>query len=575
MWEPAIAKGFQKDSYLVGVYKVQRVSFKEIFQLDKKKSKEANRDRGNLVMNYQGIEPFARKILNLDQRKPRIAVAVVHEAFSTEGVINRYGMSAVKKALHANGFEVEDIVLKDRWETDQPQPAVFTFDETKYENLSRQIANLEDLIKFRADQVKNWKHCVDRFKDKKVTVKALTKEFEEALDELGVGRVTENSREFVVEKLIQPNLDIYQLQLENLEKRKKDAEGQRENLNVSDLARQRRIRDLKAKFERKLADCDLLILPRMTLYDVTKPGNIPKRIYHLDPAQEDAIKDFLRQGKPVLALFGPVNSPGNIPDDAFHGGPPDRIEAWLGELGVRLGRETVLFDVETESFGQQRGSLFIQGTDVEVPPAKFSWQARGTRRDAALKDLKPNPIARSLQLTVAGLDEEEDKADDLRLKHPRPVDVDPFRVKNLKSDPVFLMTDPNGWKEASPFPTPQGTPKPKGRTSGQWPIGVAFEARLPKYWNPEQETVRIAVIGHGGAFIGDRLSPIRERLLVDTCNWLLGREEMLTRENIPWEFPRAQMSAKEKDLWVWATWLGIPAVFFYLGVVVLMRRSVR
>ncbi len=572
----AIKETSEDSIFLVAGHKVQRVGFQEIFQLDKKKSREANGGRGNLVMNYQGIEPFARKILNLDERKPRIAVAVVHEAFSTEGAINRYGMPGVKKALAANGFEAKDIVLKSWPPMGQPEPGVFTFDENRYENLTRQIANLDSVIKFRTEQVKNWQHLLDRFGDKKVTTAALVKDFGPALDRLGVARITDANRDLILDEVIRPNLDINKFQLETLEKRKQDAQEQRKKLNVSDLARQRRISDLKAKFERKLADCDLLVLPRMTLYDVTEEdGNIPKRLYNLDPAQEEAVKDFLRRGKPVLALLGPVNQPGNLPDDAFHGGPPDRIEGWLGELGFRLGRETVLFDVETQSFGQRRGSLFIQGTDVEVPPVQFAWQARGARRNAAGKHLKPNPIARSMQLTAAGVDEKEDKADDLRLKHPRPVDVDPARTRGLKTDPVFMLSDPNGWKEARPFPTEKGPPQPDPRTSGQWPIGVALEAKLPMSWNPEAKTVRVAVIGHGGAFIGNQLSPVRERLLADTCNWLLGRDELLNRENIPWAFPRIAMTDRGKDLWVWAAWLGIPAVFAYLGVVVLMRRSLR
>jgi hypothetical protein len=571
----AIKESSEDSIFLVAGTRVERVGFPEIFQLDKKKSRAANGGRGNLVMNYQGIEPFARKVLNLEGRKPRIAFGVVHEAFSTKGAVERYGMPGVKKALAANGFESQDIILKTGLERGPGEPAVFTFDENRYENLSRQIANLNGTIRIRQKDVKTLKHCLDRFRDPKVTTKALNKEFGSLLDQVGVEEVTPDNRVLIRERVIRRNLDIRKVFLEDLEKQKKNAEAERSKLNVSDLARQRHTSDLKAKFERKLADCDLLVLPRMTLYDVTEEGgNLPNRLYYLDPAQEDAIKDFLRQGKPILALFGPTIGPGNMPDDVFHRGPRDRIEPWLRELGVNLGRETVLFDVETQSFGQRRGSIFIQGPDVEVPPVEFTWQP-GAHRDSAGKNLPPNPLARSLQLTAGSVDEKEGQADDLRLKLPRPVDVDPLRARGLRTDPVFLMTDPNGWKEARPFPTPKGPPQPNPQTSGQWPIGVALEARLPKSWNPDQKTVRVAVIGHGGVFIGNQLSPARERLLVDTCNWLLGREEMLNREHIPWEFPRIALSENAKHLWVWATWLGIPALFFYLGVVVLMRRSLR
>src|SRR5947209_5482754 len=62
-----------------GEGKVQRLSFHDIYQLDKLASQEANGGRGNLVLRYQGVEPFARKVLNIDQKKPRVAVAVIHE----------------------------------------------------------------------------------------------------------------------------------------------------------------------------------------------------------------------------------------------------------------------------------------------------------------------------------------------------------------------------------------------------------------------------------------------------------------------------------------------------------------
>src|SRR5262249_11976682 len=54
---------------------VQRLSFHDIYQLDKK----ASQDEGNLVLNFQGARPFANKILNIEEKRPRIAVGVVHE----------------------------------------------------------------------------------------------------------------------------------------------------------------------------------------------------------------------------------------------------------------------------------------------------------------------------------------------------------------------------------------------------------------------------------------------------------------------------------------------------------------
>src|SRR5947208_16010518 len=90
-------------------------------------------------------------------------------------------------------------------------------------------------------------------------------------------------------------------QREDAERIRKEKSG----LSADTLAEQHRISDLRAKTDRMLADCDLLIIPRMTLFDVTRCERIPNRVYQLDPAQVDAIGDFLTAAKPGLACFCP------------------------------------------------------------------------------------------------------------------------------------------------------------------------------------------------------------------------------------------------------------------------------
>ena len=62
---------------------VQRMNFNEFYQLDKTASKEADGGRGNLVLLSQGVEPFARRLLAIEEKKPRVGVAVIHELLST------------------------------------------------------------------------------------------------------------------------------------------------------------------------------------------------------------------------------------------------------------------------------------------------------------------------------------------------------------------------------------------------------------------------------------------------------------------------------------------------------------
>src|SRR5206468_12078220 len=114
-------------------------------------------------------------------------------------------------------------------------------------------------------------------------------------------------------------------------------------------------------------------------------------------------------------------------------------------------------------------------------------------------------------------------------------------------------------------------------------VGVAVEAPLPAAWKPTTPTLRLAVIGHGGAFVDPTLSPAREKLLLDTCNWLLGRDDLLTaaqhdaatEEEGDRPYPRVERAERETKLWMWGTRLGLPVLFAYLGLVVLMRRRLR
>src|SRR5262249_17032719 len=126
--------------------KVQRLAFHDIYQLDKQASQESNDGRGNLVLRYQGVEPFARKVLNLDEKQPRIAVGVIHEVLGQEGS-EELGMAGVKKALAARGFESRDVILKKWSEFAPPEPAVFTYDENKLERLEDQVAELDASVK--------------------------------------------------------------------------------------------------------------------------------------------------------------------------------------------------------------------------------------------------------------------------------------------------------------------------------------------------------------------------------------------------------------------------------------------
>ena len=102
----------------------------------------------------------------------------------------------------------------------------------------------------------------------------------------------------------------------------------------------------------------------------------------------------------------------------------------------------------------------------------------------------------------------------------------------------------------------------------------SYEADTPV----ELVNFRVAAIGHGGVFASadassPDLSPAREQLLLQTINWLLGREDRLPRADKVWQYPRVDVSPRAQTWWLWAACLGLPALFAFLGLnVVLIRR---
>jgi hypothetical protein len=349
---------------------------------------------------------------------------------------------------------------------------------------------------------------------------------------------------------------------------------------------------VKAKFARALADIDLLIVPRMTLMDVTIGDAIPQEVHRLDGSQVEAIKDFLKSGKPVLACFGPNCEPleERRPREARG---PDGLEQLLSDLGFRFNKQTVLYNVESSALAEQRSEPLNAGSTVEVPALDFLSEAPSARPsgrfEEASAEAKPaKPLRVSLRVDAKS-------AGDgllLRVRHPRPIGFDPEKAKAIPYDPKFLITAKDSWNDDDPFPTAKRIPHPElskpddpargtidEKRHGPFSIGVAVQAPLPSSWFPDQtnadRTVRVAAIGHGHIFNGSNLSTAQEQVLLNTCNWLLGREDRLPREGQQWSFPRAHVPPVERQLWEWGMLAGLPVLIAYIGVIVVMIRRLR
>ena len=103
--------------------------------------------RVNLVLRNQGVWPFARRALNIDDRKPTVGIAVIHELLTSRGGEDIYTLAGVRKALVEQGFNVEDIVLKKWSDMEGPKPDVATFEEYKDQDLEEVLTDLDAGIK--------------------------------------------------------------------------------------------------------------------------------------------------------------------------------------------------------------------------------------------------------------------------------------------------------------------------------------------------------------------------------------------------------------------------------------------
>ena len=127
------------------------------------------------------------------------------------------------------------------------------------------------------------------------------------------------------------------------------------------------------------------------------------------------------------------------------------------------------------------------------------------------------------------------------------------------------------WNDDNPFPSRERTPRyeqakddpNKGtvdeKRRGPFPIGIAVETTTPAAWyeaspdasapggHEKPTSIRIAAIGHGGVFVGNELSPAKETLLLNTCNWLLGRDDRLPRAEPVWQYPRVALSVVDSN----------------------------
>ncbi|MEZ6141122.1 MAG: hypothetical protein R3B84_11185 [Zavarzinella sp.] len=609
------------DDALVYENTIPWMSFDEFYRLDKKLSQEANKDaegtpRGNLVMWPQPIQAFTNRVFSVQEKKPRIAFLASHEWLSTTsstGAQQQYTSAGLRKTLEANGFEVVDIILKKFTRGQPPSPAAYNRTETEFfrqENtlnatkasLAEERESLEELTRLQKDFQSL---SLDELK---------TKYFNEQAGELTEELRTAQLNRFVtVMKSTQERID-------NLNQQLADTEARLKILASDERAfEDNRVNDVYLKLSRQLATCDMVIIPRWTLINLSEEESIPASLYSLSTEQVRAIQDFMKSGKPVMALLG-ANLEPNSPAPT---GYLDDFEKLLADRGVYLSQQAVLFDREIESFSARQGEDLLGGAAAEIPPVTFP-------------EKSDNPMAMILQRvadSVAG-------KMSLVVRHPMPVYVHQAVEKQQGFPASFIDTSANSWNESSPFPevrrisptqavlrlpryeaTGFGDPAYDtlaAERRGPFPVGVVVDAPIPVSWydislteqigattfaapgdfglssalltaaacvskgDADNSTLmnransRMIVIGQGGVFTGKDLEPAQAELLLASTNWLLNRSDRLpTSEGKAWSYPRVQFHGKAAYYWSYGPLAFLPIFFGIFGVCVLLLRNIR
>jgi hypothetical protein len=648
MGKPATAPD-PDDSAQALVYpgSITRMNFSDFYQLDMTASKEpTDRERertaavaggaafapgvrgpGNLVLLPRGKEAFVRKVLALEERKPRVALAVIHPLLTSREEYDEYTAAGLRSALEANGFEVVDVILKKGWNRRaEPAAAAYTYEESELDRAETRYNLLNVLVASREGMIGQLKEVRARLD------KAPLAELDRAFGrQIGRRITTEEDRAFL-RRVFDDNIVLRQEELAEFTRQAAEAGNQyRDLLRNERAAENRRITNVKEKLRQYVDDCDLLIVPRLTVVNLARGDTIPPSLYNLSKDQAEVVKEFVKAGKPVLFAVGPTN--------VDRRGPPtdpagDDVEKLLPQLGIIPGGQTIMTDAEAQAMAERKDEGLAGA--VDVPPLVFDQPAKDGK--------KPNPVAEAYRVTARAVDRKLE----LRKSGFRPIYVAPGVAGRLPFAAEVMFTGKESWNESQPTPDDDSVPKfdpakpddPKKGTldeerRGPFPVGVAVETPVPADWFDRTElpasgvpsaaavgvagayptappglgaeypaaalvlpfdgglyaagltlaaekvkrpTVRIVALGHGGLFTGKRLDPAQQTLLLDTLNWQLHRDDRLPAE-VPdekkWRYPRADLSPREFFAWRWLTFAGLPLLTAYVGLIALMVRKVR
>ncbi|MFO0851325.1 MAG: hypothetical protein U0871_22625 [Gemmataceae bacterium] len=320
--KPVLADPADPSRGLVYTGPIGRMSFTDFYQLDKTASKEATpaeredlaalaggtafgpgvRGKGNLVLLPRGQAAFVRKVLALEERKPRVGLAVIHPLLTSREGYDEYTAAGLRKALEANGFDVTEVILKQWSRSGPPTPAAEGYEEYELGRIESRYNLFTGLVAYRESQVKQLAQVRDRVNT--APLAELDRLFGRQLGR----RIADDADRAFLRKVIDDSIQINREELAELTKLLAELTPRYKEAFANDRAvENRRLTDLKAKLGQAVADCDLLIVPRLTVVDLARGDVIPPNLFNLAKEQAEMVKEFVKAGKPVLFALGPTN----------------------------------------------------------------------------------------------------------------------------------------------------------------------------------------------------------------------------------------------------------------------------
>ena len=397
---------------------------------------------GNLVLLPRGKEAFVRKVLALEERKPRVALAVIHPLLDQPRGVRRVhrrraALDPGGERVRGGGRDPQEGVGPRRGA--DPGRVHLRGERTRPRRGPVQPAQPAGR-RPRGGHRPAPPSC--KAKLDKATLAELDRTFGRQLGR----RITDrggpraSSAGSFDDNVAAPAGGAGRVHHAG---RPRPAPQYRDLLRNERAAENRRVTDVKAKLKQYVADCDLLIVPRLTVVDIARGDVIPPSLFNLSKDQAEVVKEFVKAGKPVLFAVGPTNVDRRGPPGEPAG---DDVERLLPQLGIEPRQP----DDPDRGRGPGDGRAAERGAgraSVDVPPLVF---------DVPRKDGKaPNPVAEAFRVTARAVDRKLD----LKRSGFRPVYVAPARPAGCRSRPRSCTPARRAGTRSQPVPDDDAVPK--------------------------------------------------------------------------------------------------------------------